>query len=150
MSYHDFVVPKEMANNLSLLKELLSSTTLLNHIQEQLEITDHRIYTPEELLRGVRTGVKTYLKSENMDHGQIASYICCNIDTDEDTIDVYEDDDEEGAQWFFIVLRFHWLNQWMVIRWEVEFHLRWVGPQQDQYKILDITIHEAYLRRVTL
>ena len=141
MSYYDFIVPKEMANNLSLLDELLSSTTLLNHIQEQLEITEHRTYTPEELLRGVRTGVKTYLKSENIRHEQIASYICCNIDTDEDTIDVYEDDDEKGAQWFFIVLRFHWLNQWVVIRWDVEFHLRWVGPQQDQYKILDIKIH---------
>lgn len=141
MSYHDFIVPQEMVNNLSLLDELLSSEKLLNNIKEQLEITDHRIYTPEELLRGVQVGVKTYLKSENMSHEQIASYICCNIDTDEDTIDVYEDDDEKGAQWFFIVLRFHWLNQWLVIRWEVEFHLRWVGPQQDQYKILDIKIH---------
>lgn len=143
MSHYDFIVPDEMANNLSLLKELLSSATLLNHIQEQLKITEHQIYTPEELLRRVRVAVKTYLKSENMDHEQIESYICCNIDTDEDTIDVYEDDDEKGAQWFFIVLRFHWLNQWVVIRWEVEFHLRWVGPQQDQYKILDIKIHAA-------
>lgn len=141
MCYHDFIVPKEMVNNLSLLEELLSSATLLNHIQEQLKVTDCLIYTPEELLRSVRVGVKTYLKSEDMNHVQIGSYICCNIDTDEDTIDVYEDDDEKGAQWFFIVLRFHWLNQWVVIRWEVEFHLRWVGPQQDQYKILDIKIH---------
>lgn len=143
MSYHDFIVPKEMVNNLSLLEELLSSATLLNHIQEQLKIMEQQTYTPEELLRSVRVAVKTYLKSENMDHEEIESCICCNIDTDEDTIDVYEDDDEKGAQWFFIVLRFHWLNQWVVIRWEVEFHLRWVGPQQDQYKILDINIHEA-------
>lgn len=141
MCYHDFIVPKEMVNNLSLLEELLSSETLLNHIQEQLKATDHQTYTPEELLRSVRVAVKTYLKSENMDHGEIESYICCNIDTDEDTIDVYEDDDEKGTQWFFIVLRFHWLNQWNVIRWDVEFHLRWVGPQPDRYKILDIEIH---------
>ena len=141
MCYHDFIVPQAMVNNLSLLEELLSSETLLNHIQEQLEITDHRIYTPEELLRSVRVGVKTYLKSKNIHHEQIASYICCNIDTDEDTIDVYEDDDEKGTQWFFTVLRFHWLNQWPVVRWDVEFHLRWVGPQPDRYKILDIKIN---------
>ena len=141
MSYHDFIVPKEMVNNLALLEELLSSETLLNHIQEQLKATDCLIYTPEELLRSVRVGVKTYLKSKNIHNEQIASYICCNIDTDEDTIDVYEDDDEKGAQWFFVVLRFHWLNQWPVVRWDVEFHLRWVGPQQDRYKILDIKIH---------
>ena len=141
MSYHDFIVPKEMANNLSLLEELLSSEKLLNHIKEQLEITDHRTYTPEELLRGVQVGVKTYLKSENIDHEQIASYICCNIDTDEDTIDVYEDDDEEGAQWFFLVLRFHWLNQWPVVRWEVEFQLKKVFVLPDRYEISDIKIH---------
>ena len=141
MSYYDFIVPKEMVNNLSVLEELLSSATLLNHIQGQLEITDHRIYTPEELLRGVQLSVKTYLKSVNMNQEQIASCICCNIDTDEDTIDVYEDDNEEGAQWFFLVLRFHWLNQWPEIQWEVEFHLKWVGPQPDRYEILDIKIH---------
>ena len=141
MSYHEFIVPKEMANNLSLLKELLSSEKFLNHIKEQLEIMDHRTYTPEELLRSVCVGVKTYLKSESRNHEQIESYICCSIDTDEDTIEVYEDDDEEGAQWFFLVLGFHWLNQWPVVRWEVEFHLKWVGSQPNRYKILDIKIH---------
>lgn len=141
MSYHDFIVPKEMANNLSLLEELLSSEELLNHIQKQLKATDCLIYTPEGLLRSVQLGVKTYLKSENRNHEQIGSYICCNIDTDEDTIEVYEDDDEEGAQWFFLVLRFHWLDQWPVVQWEVEFHLRKVFVLPDRYEVLDIKIH---------
>lgn len=141
MSQYDFIVPDEMVNNLSLLKELLSSEELLNHIQKQLKATDCLTYTPEELFRSVCVGVKTYLKSESRNHEQIESCICCSIDTDEDTIEVYEDDDEEGAQWFFLVLGFHWLNQWPVVRWEVEFHLKRVGPQPDRYKILDIKIH---------
>ena len=131
-------ITEEMDENLKLLRKILSRSEFQTKLQGRIQIQTH---TLKELLRHVQLVLKEYLRDLNICNEKVRSWICCQINIDEDTIEVYENDDVDGQWYFFITLGFHWLNQWPVIRWDVEFTLDETASQ-DQYRLVDLVITE--------
>ncbi len=131
-------ITEEMNENLKLLRKVLSRSEFQTKLQDRIQ---RRSYTSKELLRRVQLALKEYLRDLNINNEKIGSWICCQINIDEDTIEVYENDDVDGQWYLFIILGFHWLNQWPVIRWDVEFTLNETASR-DRYWPVDLVITE--------
>lgn len=131
-------ITEEMNENLKLLRKVLSRSEFQTKLQDHIQ---RRSYTSKELLRHVQLALKEYLRDLNIHNEKIGSWICCQINIDEDTIEVYENDDVDGQWYLFIILGFHWLNQWPVIRWDVEFTLNETASR-DRYWPVDLVITE--------
>lgn len=134
----ELFIAEEMNENLKLLRKVLSRSELQTKLQDRIQ---RRSYTSKELLRRVQLALKEYLRDLNINNEKIGSWICCQINIDEDTIEVYENDDVDGQWYLFIILGFHWLNQWPVIRWDVEFTLNETASR-DRYWPVDLVITE--------
>lgn len=131
-------ITEEMNENLKLLRKVLSRSEFQTKLQDRIQ---RRSYTSKELLRHVQLALKEYLRDLNIYNEKIGSWICCQINIDEDTIEVYENNDVDGQWYLFIILGFHWLNQWPVIRWDVEFTLNETASR-DRYWPVDLVITE--------
>lgn len=132
-------ITEEMNENLELLRKVLSRSELQTKLKDRIQ---RRSYTSKELLRHVQLALKEYLRDLNIHNEKIGSWVCCQINIDEDIIEVYENDDVDGQWYLFIILGFHWLNQWPVIRWDVEFTLNETASR-DRYRPVDLVITES-------